>query len=294
MMLFHDFRKRFKINRPLILDGAIGTELLLNKEIYNQYLWASEINFTSPQTVKSIHRKYLQSGAEIISTNTFRTNFLSYKNSNVDIPYSSFVNDSVTLAKYFKDEFNFLLAGCNAPAEDCYQQERTISKELLRENHLRHIEALYNSGVDFILNETQSHIDEIEIISEYCSTNRIPFVISIYFTEELKILSGESLFEVINIVKSFHPLAVSFNCITPSVFRKFMLTNILPKNWGFYLNCGGENMKSETLCCEVKPINYAKIFQSIPLNNCEFIGSCCGSNHLHTKAIKEYFDENIH
>ncbi|HRI47661.1 MAG TPA: homocysteine S-methyltransferase family protein, partial [Ignavibacteriaceae bacterium] len=150
MMLFHDFRKRFKINHPLVLDGAIGTELLLNRGSDNQYLWALELNFTFPETVKSLHRKYLQSGAQILSTNTFRTNFLSYKNSRLDIPYSSFVNNSVALAKYFKDEFNFLLAGCNAPAEDCYQKERTLSKELLHVNHLRHIEALYNSGVDFI------------------------------------------------------------------------------------------------------------------------------------------------
>ena len=86
----------------------------------------------------------------------------------LNIPNDVFVKKSVEIAVELKKEFNVLIAGSNAPAEDCYQKERLVSEEALIENHKNHIEWLYSSGCDFILNETQSHLDEIDIISRFC------------------------------------------------------------------------------------------------------------------------------
>lgn len=44
-----------------------------------------------------------------------------------------------------------------------------------------HIDALMESGCDFIMNETQSHFDEIKFIAKYCGENHIPFVMNFSF-----------------------------------------------------------------------------------------------------------------
>ncbi len=44
-----------------------------------------------------------------------------------------------------------------------------------------HIDALMENGCDFIMNETQSHFDEIKFIAKYCGQNNIPFVMNFFF-----------------------------------------------------------------------------------------------------------------
>jgi S-methylmethionine-dependent homocysteine/selenocysteine methylase len=61
-----------------------------------------------------------------------------------------------------------LVAGSNTAAEDCYQPNRKISPAQLHRNHLDHITRLHALGVDFILNETLGHADEIELTSQIC------------------------------------------------------------------------------------------------------------------------------
>jgi methionine synthase I (cobalamin-dependent)/5,10-methylenetetrahydrofolate reductase len=57
---------------PLIADGAMGT-MLYNKGVYINQSY-DEINLSQPELVAEVHRAYIQSGAEVIETNTFGAN----------------------------------------------------------------------------------------------------------------------------------------------------------------------------------------------------------------------------
>ena len=122
------------------------------------------------------------------------------------------------LAKYAVNDYPVFIAGSNAPAEDCYQKNRTLSIKKLEYNHHQHIDLLMDNGVDFILNETHSHFDEIKIICEYCSKNDLPFVLSLFSINGNSLLDGFKLIDAINFIISFKPLAISFNCINSDVF----------------------------------------------------------------------------
>jgi len=63
-----------RINRPLILDGAMGSMLQSLNVKSKGSLWMSYANIEDPEKVYSIHKKYIDAGADIITTNTFRTN----------------------------------------------------------------------------------------------------------------------------------------------------------------------------------------------------------------------------
>lgn len=284
-------QRYYELKRPLILDGAVGS-LLQKKGISgDKYLWYSKLNIDNPSLVKNIHKEYINAGADIITTNTFRTNPVSLNTSKYLFEQNEFVNRSVLLAFEAREDKEIIIAGSNAPAEDCYQKGRTISKYELDYNHKKHIELLWESGVDVLWHETQSHWDEIEIITKFCSYNSLPFVMNFYFDDDLKLLSGEPLSEAVDYLKTYNPVAVGFNCIKPDIFKKFFDSYEIKYNWGFYFNCGAGNISDHNIYCGINPNEYTEIIRQYLNYKPVFIGSCCGSSPHHTKTIKDFLDE---
>jgi len=289
---FNPFALAKRINRPLILDGAMGSLLQQRGVASDSFLWSAKANIDYPEIVLLIHKDYIKAGADIITTNTFRTNPYTLKQAGIS-SVNRFVKNAVDIAKQAKGDLPIFIAGSNAPAEDCYQIERKISIKELDWNHKNHIDNLIESGCDFILNETQSHFDEIKIICSYCSQNSIPYIISFFFDENLKLLSGENLYTAIEFVLDHDPLAISFNCITIPVFKKVFEKLSLNYVWGCYLNCGIGNFNDKEICCSISPTEYADEFKTILPKSPSFIGACCGSNPSHIKIIKEMLDGKI-
>ncbi len=284
-----DFGRR--IGRPLILDGAMGSMLQHEGVKSSGSMWMSKINLENPDIVFKIHRRYILAGADIITTNTFRTNPHAVENSGFRINQKTLVKKSVELALRAAEGYPVFVAGSNPPAEDCYKAGRNVSLKLLKENHSKHIESLAESGSHFILNETQSHLDEIKIIAEFCSRNNIPYVMSLYTDENLKLLSGEPLRLAIKVIEDYGPMAIGINCIMPATFLKFYGKNSLKYLWGTYLNCGSGNFTDENISCGVSPEKYGELVSELLNKKPSFIGSCCGSSPQHTKIIKKILDE---
>lgn len=277
-----------RIKRPLILDGAMGSLLQQYGVPAGKKAWVTFANMDFPDKVLKIHMDYIKAGADIITTNTFRTNPAALTEFS-KARQIKILKAAVDLAKEAVKDEPIFIAGSNAPAEDCYQKQRKITKKELEKNHYNHIDLLINNDVDFILNETQSHFDEIKIICNYCSKKSIPYIVSIYLDDNIRLLSGENLEQVLEFVKDHSPLAVGLNCISPTKFRK--INKVLDFNWGFYLNCGSGNPEDEIIKCGISPDEYIKAIKPSLKYTPSFIGACCGSNPLHIKKIKEILDD---
>jgi len=272
--------------RPLILDGAIGSELHKLGVDTSTPLWSSIANLTSPNLVAKLHQDYISAGADIITTNTFRTNPSVVKYSKFS-SCSKLVIAAVKLALDASRGKSVFVAGSNAPSEDCYQSLRKLSGKELESNHQKHIDLLIDNGVDFVLNETQSHFDEIKIICRHCAQNDIPFIVSLYSDNSKTILSGESLSNIFKYITAFGPLAIGVNCINMRSFNsiKTSLPSFFP--YGFYLNLGLKKFNNEYIKNSAAPKRYSDfVKQNISLGTA-FVGSCCGSSPAHTKMLKE-------
>jgi len=280
-----------RIKRPLILDGAMGSLLQQKGVPVDSDLWMSLANQSHPEIVLDIHREYIKAGADIITTNTFRTNPAVIKESKNINSSEKLVIPALEIAQQAIGNLPVLIAGSNPPSEDCYKVERILSNRELELNHKRHINLLYENGAHFVLNETQSHFDEIKIISEYCDRNEIPYVMNIFFNDELKILSGEKLNEVLAFLKDSDALAVGFNCILPLTMAKTKRRVKMPENWGIYLNCGDGSFTDSDIKCDISPTVYTEEISSYLSNNPSFVGACCGSSPEHIKSIKKLLDE---
>ena len=65
--------------RPLIIDGAMGTELMNLWVDLPLPLWSSVANFDEYDKVVDIHKRYINAGSDIITSNTFRTTARTFK-----------------------------------------------------------------------------------------------------------------------------------------------------------------------------------------------------------------------
>jgi len=283
------FEKAKSIKQPLVLDGAMGSVLQQKKATSKTRIWSASANDEFANKVITLHKDYIKAGADIITTNTFRTNPYTLLSSGItDITEK--VANAVNLAKQARGKSSVLIAGSNPPAEDCYQVERTISQKDLEWNHRIHIDALMENGCDFIMNETQSHFDEIKFIAKYCGQNNIPFVMNFFFIDNPKLLSGENLTDAIDYVLKYNPLAIGFNCITFEALSKAVERLKTDLNWGFYLNCGSGNYTDTKITCAISPVEYAKQVKPYLKLNPSFIGACCGSSPDHIKKIRALID----
>ena len=72
-----------KMNRPLILDGAMGSILQSRyPSLHHHGIWMNRVLTVDPTYVQHLHEEYIEAGADIITTFTFRT-----------CPYSLKIND---------------------------------------------------------------------------------------------------------------------------------------------------------------------------------------------------------
>ena len=289
MNLFNEARINSK---PLILDGAMGSYLQQKGFQTDDILWTSKLNISNPDAVIQIHKDYIEAGTDIITTNTFRTNPHTLNSAGIN-HHSEYVAAAVKLAQEAVQDNEILIAGSNAPAEDCYQKERTISYNKLKLNHEKHIDLLIDNGVNFILNETQSHLDEIEIICQHCDGNKIPYLLSLYLDENLNLLSGEGLESIISLLENTETLVIGINCISPELLHNITRSTVLPINWGFYLNCGDGRPTDKIINCKIQADAYLDyVVKYLPMKP-SFVGSCCGSNPSHIRKIREFLDGKI-
>ena len=146
---------------------------------------------------------------------------------------------------------------------------------------------------DFVLNETQSHFDEIKIICDYCYSKNVPFVISLLVNNQLNLLSGENVLEVIKYILDRHPLCISFNCISPIIFESVFAKLKLKFNWGMYLNLGSGSYDSKKIVTHFSPIEYSQAVSKYLIKQPSFVGGCCGSNPNHIKKLKQVLDGKL-
>src|SRR5688572_1998339 len=67
------FLKRLVQRRPVLLDGATGTELNRRGTNTDLPLWSARALLEAPDVLRKIHLDYVRAGAELITANTFRT-----------------------------------------------------------------------------------------------------------------------------------------------------------------------------------------------------------------------------
>src|SRR5579871_3225838 len=73
MQKINHLKNRLANQERIIMDGAMGSEILHRGFPTTLPLWSAEVLLQRPAIVQHIHEDYIRAGAEIIITDTFRT-----------------------------------------------------------------------------------------------------------------------------------------------------------------------------------------------------------------------------
>lgn len=281
-----------------ILDGAMGTEIQRRGVSTELPLWSAGAIVSNPEVIRQIHADYIAAGADIIRTNTFRTNERTLLKGNLP---ASRARDltliACRLAKEARDatgRTEVCIAGGTAPLEDCYHPELVPSEQELHREHALWAASLAEGGVDFIFVETMNCIREAKIATEEAAKTGLPVAVSFLATPEGKVFSGESVEDLVNALKPFSPFAILLNCRPPEGLVPALdaLLSCNPVVTGVYANGIGKPDDKEGWIFEESGaaldayVSYAEVWRK---KGARIIGACCGSTPEYIARIAKDF-----
>lgn len=268
----------------------MGTEITRRGGDTSLPLWSARSLIDNPDLVVQIHRDYISAGADIITTNTFRTSQWTLQKAGLsDTKAKELTNLAVNLAKEARHKTSqCFIAGSIAPLEDCYSPHLVPTDPILQTEHPKLISDLADANIDIFLIETMNSFKEAKIAYE--STKEypdIPTIVSFTCDNQGHILSGDSWKVVANFFKDkVDTLSVNCSSVQGSSQAIKELKTLQVHNWGVYPNFGILNNQKWTPNKNSNLIHQA-IHKWIALNP-RLIGTCCGAIPSDTQRIKEY------
>ena len=298
-------------DRILILDGAMGTmiqgynltekdfrgnlELLqmLNYQGNNDML-----NLSRPDIIEDIHRRYLEVGADIISTNTFSAQRISQ----ADYHMESFSRDiayaGAKLARKCADEYSTadkprFVAGsigptnktCSMSPDVSDPAKRDLTYDALFDAYSEQVAAMIEGGIDAILIETifDTLNAKVAIDASLSEMKKagvdLPIMLSVTITDlSGRTLSGQTLDAFLASVSSYPIFSVGLNCsFGAEQMRPYLkeLAAKAPYYISIHPNAGLPNSMGEY--DETAEIMVPQMASFVDEGLVNIIGGCCGT-----------------
>jgi len=292
----HGLRERIRAAHerrapPLILDGALGTELDARGFPTPLPLWSARALLERPALVAEIHRDYAAAGAELLTANTFRTQRRSLLRGGAGERAAELTRLAVALAREAAREAPHpaFVLGSAASLEDCYRPDLVPDDAALAREHAEHAEHLAAAGADAILVETMNCVREAAAAAQAAAATGLPVIVSFVCNEPARLLSGEPLDAGLEAVASAAPLAVAVNCLPPALAEACLATlaaSGLP--FGVYPNLGAPDPeRGFAPSADCAPPELAARARHWLAAGAAFVGGCCGTRPAHVQALRE-------
>ncbi|MDK9693630.1 MAG: methionine synthase [Sulfurimonas sp.] len=291
--------------RPLIIDGAMGTQLQQRDEKIPKEAWEGNegcnelLNATCPEVLSEIYRAYLTSGADFITTNTFGS--FSWVLDEYGISHRAY---ELTYAgtKLAKDECEkvstpehprFVL-GSIGPGTKLPSLGHITYDEMF-EGYTEFCLALIDGGVDVFLLETCQDPLQIKAALHACEAAskqrgvEIPIMVSVTIELSGTMLIGTDAATIATILEPFDIISLGFNCGTgPEQVEKHVktLSEIWHKPISVHANAGLPQNRGGYTYYPMGPDEFATKQESfLKYDGVSFLGGCCGTTPQHIRAL---------
>ncbi|MBQ7424340.1 MAG: methionine synthase [Prevotella sp.] len=282
-------------DRILILDGAMGTMI----QRYGLKGNNDAFCLTRPDVVLDIHRKYLQAGADIITTNTFSSQRISQADYGMEDRCREMALAGARLARQAADEFSTperprFVAGsvgptnktCSMSSDVSNPASRDITYDEILSAYIEQMDALIEGGVDTILIETifdtlnaKAAIDAA-LQSMEKAGKKLPIMLSVTISDLAgRTLSGQTLDAFLASIESYPIFSVGLNCSFGAAQMKPYLKELAQKAPYYisaYPNAGLPN--SMGLYDETVESMSPQIQEFIDERLVNIVGGCCGTD----------------
>ena len=321
-----DIREELE-KRILVIDGAMGTMIQQYKLEEKDYRgkrfvdWHKDVkgnndllSITQPQIIKTIHKEYLKSGADIIETNTFSGTAIAMADYDMQELVYELNYESAKIAKEAIEEFNQeqettcnlqpkFVAGAIGPTNRTLSLSpnvndpgyRAVTFDEMVIAYTEQVRGLIDGGADVLLIETifdtLNAKAALFAIQNYCEkiNRKMPVMISGTITDASgRTLSGQTTEAFLNSVSHVDLLSIGLNCaLGAKEMRPYLeeLSEKAPFYVSAYPNAGLPNQFGEydedahTMGHQIEDFLQAGFIN--------IVGGCCGTTPSHIKRIAE-------
>jgi 5-methyltetrahydrofolate--homocysteine methyltransferase len=282
--------------RVLILDGAMGTMI---GRVLGKTGNSDQLNLTRPDIIIDIHRKYLQAGADIISTNTFNAQRISQADYHLEQQAHQMALIGARMARQCANEFSTpdkprYVAGSMGPTNKTCSMSPDVSNPALREltydtlfsAYLEQADALLEGGVDALLIETVFDTLNAKVALDASLTamkqhgREVPLMVSATVSDLAgRTLSGQTLDALLASLSTYPIFSVGLNCSfggTQMLPFLRQLARKAPYYVSAYPNAGLPNAMG--LYDETAESMAPKMGQMVDEGLVNIIGGCCGTD----------------
>ena len=281
--------------RILVLDGAMGTMV---GAVMGKVGNTDELNLNRPEIIEDIHRRYLEAGADIITTNTFSSQCISQADYHLENQARTMAYEGARIARKVADAYSTeekprFVAGSIGPTNKTLSMSPDVSNPAVREltydellfAYKEQVDGLIEGGVDALLIETifdslnaKCAIDAtMQVMAE--RDKELPIMLSVTISDLAgRTLSGQTLDAFLATISSYPIFSVGLNCSFGATQMKPYLRELAQKA-PFYISCyPNAGLPNALGLYDETPESMApKMGELVDEGLVNIIGGCCGT-----------------
>lgn len=276
--------------KVLILDGATGTEL----QKYNFLEGVStpeELNIKFPERIQKIYASYIDSGSDIILSNTFGANKLKLAQYNLQDKIKDIIFAGVSIAKKQAQKTNSFVAGDISSVGSYLYPLGNVSFDDAYSSFKQQAELLRDSGADLIIIETMTEIKELKAailaVKDVCD---LPIITQMTFTNEGISVTGTDVLSFIAMAESLEVDAIGMNCsVGPTELLKLakLMSEKTNLPISFKPNAGMPQFINRNTVFPGTPEEFVDVCLKAYDYGINMFGGCCGTNPEYIKLLSE-------
>ncbi len=291
--------------RPLIIDGAMGTQLQERDDQIPKEAWVGNegcnelLNITAPEVLSEIFHAYLTAGADLITTNTFGSFSWVLDEYQIGDRAYELTKAGAELVKQKCIEFStpehprFCL-GSVGPGTKLPSLGH-IAYDVMYSGYTEFCKALIEGGADIFLLETcQDPLQIKAALHAAQEANRqmqteLPIMVSVTIELSGTMLIGTDTTTIATILEPFDILSLGFNCGTgPEQVLKHVktLSELWHKPISVHANAGLPQNRGGYTYYPMGPDEFVEQQEKfLNYDGVSFLGGCCGTTPQHIRAL---------
>jgi 5-methyltetrahydrofolate--homocysteine methyltransferase len=280
--------------RPwLLADGATGTNYFQMGLVSGDApeMW----NFEHPERVRSLHRRFIEAGADIILTNTFGGNRHRLKLHNEQGRVREINIAAARNARAEADAAGrtVYVGGSMGPTGEIFMPVGTLPHEEGVATFAEQAHALKEGGVDVLWIETMSSEEELRAAVEGASEAGLPIVTTMSFDTNGRTMMGitPAAFGALTASLVHQPCAIGANCGVGASELVATVMGITAARPDAHVvakgNCGIPQYVDGKIHYTGTPDLMAQYARIALDAGAKIIGGCCGTSPEHLAAMRQ-------
>ncbi len=284
-----DFLKSLLADRPVLLDGAWGTEF--QKRGLEPGMYPDIWNLERPDDVFAVARSYVDAGSRVILTNTFGANRIVLRQQGLDDRVEAINRAGVELSRRAAGKQASIFASMGPTGKLLYMDE--ITEEELLDVYREQSASLAAAGADALILETLTDIEEAKIALRAALETKLPVAVSMVFgsgPDKNRTMMGLSASDAARELEDAGADIVGANCgqgIEGFARVCADMRSATQRPLWMKPNAGLPELLSGRTVYRMDTDEFARHLVELVRLGAVFVGGCCGTdpNTIHTAAL---------